>query len=180
MSDTEEIVIKRQPKNTKPEVAREKLKEKRERLKKEKENMIIEEAKKRLAEEAVIAEQQKKDEEEKKLADPMMAMLRKMDEMMSSIRSKSPPEPASLKAPKKVAKKEPKVKEPKPKAAPKPRASKKKVYYEAEDSPSNIFLGRDVPPPGPPIYYCNQYEQQEQPVNPLVAHLMGRRNLSAY
>ena len=54
MSDTEEIVIKKVPratKNTKPEIAREKLKEKRERLKKEKEESLIEEAKKRLQEE---------------------------------------------------------------------------------------------------------------------------------
>ena len=64
MSDTEEVVIpraKREAKvsNTKPEIAREKLKEKRERLKKEKENMIIEEAKKRLA-----SESEKKQQEE--------------------------------------------------------------------------------------------------------------------
>ena len=44
MSDTEEVVITRANSsqlkvNTKPEIAREKLKEKRERLKKEKENM---------------------------------------------------------------------------------------------------------------------------------------------
>jgi hypothetical protein len=44
MSDTEEVVIQRkprQPKNTKPEIAREKLKEKRERLKKEKDEKLI-------------------------------------------------------------------------------------------------------------------------------------------
>ena len=42
MSDTEEVVLSRAPAkrvNTKPEIAREKLKEKRERLKKEKENL---------------------------------------------------------------------------------------------------------------------------------------------
>ena len=57
MSDTEEVVLTRTKtkviKDTKPEIAREKLKAKRERLKKEKEDFIIEEAKKRLAEEQV-------------------------------------------------------------------------------------------------------------------------------
>lgn len=100
MSDTEEVVIpraKREAKvsNTKPEIAREKLKEKRERLKKEKENMIIEEAKKRLAsdfekkqQEEVIAKQQ---EEEKKKSDPSYALLKKMEEMMAMMGNRQAP-----------------------------------------------------------------------------------------
>jgi len=92
MSDTEEVVIPRASKsqlkvNTKPEIAREKLKEKRERLKKEKENMIIEEAKKRMIlesekklQEEVIAKQA---EEEKKKSDPTYALLMKMEQMMA-------------------------------------------------------------------------------------------------
>ena len=77
MSDTEEVIISRAPTKTapqapppppapsapktnrKPEIAREKLKEKRERLKKEKENVLIEEAMKRLA-----IENEKKQQEE--------------------------------------------------------------------------------------------------------------------
>ena len=87
MSDTEEVIISRAPTKTapqappppapsapktnrRPDLAREKLKEKRERLKKEKENVLIEEAMKRLAienekkqQEEALAKQQ---EEEKK------------------------------------------------------------------------------------------------------------------
>jgi len=91
MSDTEEVVIPRSNKsqlkvNTKPEIAREKLKEKRERLKKEKENMLIEEAKKRLVsenEKKLVEEAQAKlQEEEKKKSDPSYALLMKMEQMM--------------------------------------------------------------------------------------------------
>jgi hypothetical protein len=91
MSDTEEVVLPRSNKsqlkvNTKPEIAREKLKEKRERLKKEKENMLIEEAKKRLALDAEKKAQEevalKQQEEEKKKSDPSYALLMKMEQMM--------------------------------------------------------------------------------------------------
>lgn len=92
MSDTEEVVIPRTNRsqlkvNTKPEIAREKLKEKRERLKKEKENMLIEEAKKRLASETEKKQQEealaKQQEEEKKKSDPSYALLMKMEQMMN-------------------------------------------------------------------------------------------------
>ena len=62
MSDTEEVIIPRSKKekvNTKPEIAREKLKEKRIRLKNEKDNMLIEEAKKR-----IISDTEKKQQED--------------------------------------------------------------------------------------------------------------------
>ena len=96
MSDTEEVVLTRSTsrvvtepikRDTKPQIAREKLKEKRERLKKEKENLLIEEAKKRLAEDNKKAEQEaliaKQQEEEKKLNDPSYIMLKRMEEMMA-------------------------------------------------------------------------------------------------
>jgi hypothetical protein len=92
MSDTEEVVIPRANKsqlkvNTKPEIAREKLKEKRERLKKEKENMLIEEAKKRLISESEKKQQEeviaKQVEEDKKKSDPTYALLMKMEQMMA-------------------------------------------------------------------------------------------------
>lgn len=91
MSDTEEVVLSRSaPKrDTKPQIAREKLKEKRERLKKEKENLLIEEAKKRLAEDNKKAEQEaliaKQQEEEKKQNDPSYIMLKRMEEMMAML-----------------------------------------------------------------------------------------------
>jgi len=124
MSDTEEVILPRAsakpapqsiqqsappsaPKrNTKPEIAREKLKEKRERLKKEKENVIIEEAKKRLAietekklQEEAVARQQ---EEEKKKADPTYALFMKMEQMMAMMQPKVP-EPVPVEVPKKRA-----------------------------------------------------------------------------
>jgi len=92
MSDTEEVVIPRASKsqlkvNTKPEIARERLKEKRERLKKEKENMMIEEAKKRIILESEKKQQEelalKQAEEEKKKSDPTYALLMKMEQMMA-------------------------------------------------------------------------------------------------
>jgi hypothetical protein len=85
MSDTEEVVIRRPVKekaNTKPEIAREKLKEKRERLKKEKENALIEESKKRLAEDEIKKKQTAEQEEAKKKSDPTYALLMKMEQMM--------------------------------------------------------------------------------------------------
>jgi hypothetical protein len=94
MSDTEEVVITRANRsqlkvNTKPEIAREKLKEKRERLKKEKENMLIEEAKKRLISESEKKQQEeliaKQAEEDKKKSDPTYALLMKMEQMMAMI-----------------------------------------------------------------------------------------------
>ena len=181
MSDTEEIVIKRLPKNTKPEIAREKLKEKRERLKKEKENMLIEEAKKRLADEQVQKQHEAEQEEQKKMNDPTFLLMSKFDAMMEMLSFKNVKEPEPEKKIRKPqAKKELKEKPPpKPKASPKVPAPRKKkqVYYEAEDSPSNIFIGRDVAPPQEPIQYVQR--QQEPQVNPLLAHLSSRRNMNS-
>jgi len=203
MSDTEEVVIKRasKTKDTKPEIAREKLKEKRERLKKEKENMIIEEAKKRMIEEEktkIAAEElKKKEEDEKKKSDPNFILLSKFNELMSIIKpdrypksDEDVPAPKSLNAPKpkktrakKVVEeevivvkgkkiKEKEVKEPK---TPKPRVSRPRKV----ESPSNNFVGFDKAPPAPNIVYEQpQQPMEESPVNPLIAHLMGRRNLN--
>jgi len=206
MSDTEEVVISRTaPKNdvvvtkrnTKPEIAREKLKEKRERLKKEKENLIIEEAKKRLAEDSKKAEQEalliKKQEEEQKLKDPSYAMLKRMEEMMAMFQSTQPKkeepkieEPVKKKrAPRKkveIPEPEPEPEKPKRKAKqivdkpnkspglPKPR--KKVVYLQQDPVPeeSTQFVGYDVAPPAEPVQY--------QPSNGLLSALMGRRNMN--
>jgi hypothetical protein len=191
MSDTEEVVIRRTipaKKNTKPEIAREKLKEKRERLKKEKEEAMIEAAKVKLAAEAErkMTEEQKAKiaEEEKKKADPMYQMLQKMEAMMSMMAPKSPVEPESLKAPKPRAKKvvDPKTPKPKPeptkpKPAPKPRAPRKKKVLYAEDSPSNVFIGKDKPPVGQQIQY--EQPQEQEAVRPLLGAMLSRRNMNS-
>lgn len=176
--DTEIVTLTRKPRakpDTKPEIAREKLKEKRERLKKEKDNILIEEAKKRLAEEEVNKKQQeekiKQEEETKKMNDPMYLMMKQMQEMMSLMkpsqanpivsapepikkprasRAKKLPDPEAVisepLAPKKRVVK-PKVEAPPP---PKPKAIKKKKSTYYEESPSNVFVGNtrnNIPEP---------------------------------
>jgi hypothetical protein len=142
MSDTEEVIIRRavkEPKNTKPEIAREKLKEKRERLKKEKENFIIEEAKKRLASETEKKAQEealaKQQEEEKRMADPTYMMMKRMEEMMLKLQKReemmmTPTGRLQLKAMDAI-KLEDEVLQP-PKAK---RSSKKKAEPEPEPEP---------------------------------------------
>jgi hypothetical protein len=203
MSDTEEVVIRRavkEPKNTKPEIAREKLKEKRERLKKEKENFIIEEAKKRLASETEKKAQEealaKQQEEEKKKADPTYMMMKRMEEMMAMFQGSkaataqpSSPEPVQPTKAKRASKKkpepepEPEVEE-KPKRKPRvpkepkpvenvPKRRKKVVYLQQDpvESKTNQFVGYDIAPPAEPIQY--------QPSSGLLSALMGRRNMNS-
>ena len=213
MSDTEEVVLTRntsripaepEPKvnkrNTKPEIAREKLKAKRERLKKEKEDLLIEEAKKRLVEDNKKAEQEalmiKKQEEEQKLKDPSYAMLKRMEEMMAMLsnqtKSVSEPkvEPEPQPAKKRASRKKVEIPEPepepeeKPKRKPKqivdkpnkapglPKPRKKVVYLQQDPVPeeSTQFVGYDVAPPAEPVQY--------QPSNGLLSALMGRRNMN--
>jgi hypothetical protein len=205
MSDTEEVVITRTkaepkpPKNTKPEIAREKLKEKRERLKKEKENMIIEEAKKRMISESEKKLQEealaKQQEEEKKKSDPTYIMMQKMEQMMSMFNKPIPtgegpvpkkraskkvvipepePEPEIEEKPKRKPRvvKEPKPVENKSPGLPKPR---KKVVYLQQDpvmEESTQFVGYDVAPPAEPIQYHSS--------SGLLSAMMGRRNMSSY
>lgn len=196
MSDTEEVVIPRSNRsqlkvNTKPEIAREKLKEKRERLKKEKENMLIEEAKKRLLSESEQKQQEelalKQQEEEKKKADPsyalmlrmeqMMAMFAKKDEVIPEVvpkpkaKSKKPkPEPEEEEKPKRKARV---PKEPKP-IENVPKRKKKVVYLQQEAVPeeSTKFVGYDIAPPQEPIQY--------QPSSGLLSAMMGRRNMNSF
>jgi len=180
MSDTEEIIITKAPrvkKDTKPEIAREKLKEKRDRLKKEKENLLIEEAKKRLAEEQVQAAQVQKAEEEKKKSDPNFLLLQQMKEMMEMMRTPAPaPVLAPIVVPKKTrAKKEvpvaKEVKAPKVKAPPKPR--KKVVYLEKPVmSDTTQFVGNDIFPTEEPA--------PRPPQSNLVNYLLSRRNLNTF
>lgn len=196
MSDTEEIIITKAPrvkKDTKPEIAREKLKEKRDRLKKEKDNLLIEEAKKRLAEEQLQAAQVQKAEEEKKKSDPNFLLLQQMKEMMEMMKAgtspltQSAPVPAPVPAPvKKTRAKKTKapeevqevqipvakeVKAPKVKAPPKPR--KKVVYLEKPIvSPTTQFVGNDIFPTEEPA--------PRPPQSNLVNYLLSRRNLNTF
>jgi hypothetical protein len=210
MSDTEEVVIPRSNRrdadanrsqlkvNTKPEIAREKLKEKRERLKKEKENMLIEEAKKRLLSESEKKQQEevlaKQQEEEKKKSDPTYALMMRMEQMMAMLnqpKEQLPPAPVKQRASKKKveipesdsepeekpkrkprAPKEPKANVNKAKGLPKPR--KKVVYLQQEpiQEESTQFVGYDIAPPQEPIQY--------QPSSGLLSALMGRRNMNSY
>lgn len=197
MSDTEEVVIPRTNRsqlkvNTKPEIAREKLKEKRERLKKEKENMLIEEAKKRLLSESEKKQQeealQKQAEEEKKKADPTYALMMRMEQMMSMLQPKTvEPEPVKKTRAKKVVIPEPEPEEEpeKPKRKPRvpkepkpiqnvPKRKKKVVYLQQDPIPeqSTQFVGYDIAPPAEPIQY--------QPSSGLLSAMMGRRNMNSF
>lgn len=194
MSDTEEVVLPRASKakkDTKPEIAREKLKEKRERLKKEKENALIEEAKKRLAMEEEANKQAALKEQESKKADPVFQMSQQMKEMMDmwkatmatrpvigdedeDLSSKPPPKvrkPRSKKAPE-----APKPPTPPPAPKPKkPRAARKpkQVIYE-EDSPSNQFVGHAPVAPAQPDL------REPAPQNHLINQMMSRRYMNTW
>lgn len=186
MSDTEEVVLKRKPRNTKPEVARDKLKEKRERLKKEKENVLIEEAKKRL----VAEEEQRKIEEQKKKevveTDPMTIMMRRMEDMMARMNTpKTEVEPEEVQPKKKQPRKKKTevvyAEEVKP--IPKQRKPRRKITYEDTiESPSNIFVGN----PKSNIQHESteqeqEYYHQEQPAgNPLLSALSAHRNMTSW
>lgn len=201
MSDTEEVVISRSSKsqlkvNTKPEIAREKLKEKRERLKKEKENMLIEEAKKRLLSESEQKLQEealvKQQEEEKKKSDPTYALMMRMEQMMAMMQqpkasvaeldnSKQIEQLQSVK--RRPSKKKVEIPEPeKPKRKPKepkpienvPKRKKKVVYLQQDPVPeeSTKFVGYDIAPPAEPIQY--------QPSSGLLSAMMGRRNMNSF
>lgn len=208
MSDTEEVVIKRavkQPapvKNTKPEIAREKLKEKRERLKKEKEDYIIEEAKKRLAIETEKKIQDealaKQKEEEKKKADPTYMMMKRMEEMMAMLNKGTVPEsvPEPVKA-KRVTKKKVVIEEPEPEPEPeeKPKQTKPRVPKQIVDKPNK---SPGLPKPRKKVVYLQPEKQesdtnqfvgydiappaepiQYQPSSGLLSALMSRRNMNS-
>jgi hypothetical protein len=214
MSDTEEVVLPRATKtqlkvNTKPEIAREKLKEKRERLKKEKENMLIEEAKKRLAldaekkqQEEVLAKQQ---EEEKKMSDPTYAMMKRMEEMMEMMNQRQAPiapgpldefrGAGKLKAKPKAKKKveiaepeeEPEVVE-KPKR--KPRVPKEpKTPKPIENVPKRkkkvVYLQQDPVPEASTQFVGYDIAPPAEPIQyhpsqGLLSAMMGRRNMNSF
>lgn len=211
MSDTEEVVIKRASKsqlkvNTKPEIAREKLKEKRERLKKEKENMLIEEAKKRLIlenEKKSLEEAQvKQQEEEKKKSDPSYALLMKMEQMMKMMsESHAPVAPGPLddfRGSGKIAKakaKAKKVEMPEPEEEPEViEKPKRKPRVPKEPKPIE-----NVPKRKKKVLYLKEEPVLEkstafvgydiappaepiqyQPSQGLLSQMMGRRNMNSF
>jgi hypothetical protein len=219
MSDTEEVVIPRsnrrdadanrtQPKvNTKPEIAREKLKEKRERLKKEKENALIEEAKKRLASESEKKQQEevlaKQQEEENKKKDPSYNLLMKMEQMMAMMAERHAPiAPGPIdkaRGRKKTVipkKEELKEEEEEPEIVEKPKR-KPRVPKEIVDKPNK---SKGLPKPRKKVVYLQQAEPvqeestkfigydiappqepiQYQPSSGLLSAMMGRRNMNSF
>jgi hypothetical protein len=203
MSDIEEVVIPKSikpKKDTKPEIARQKMKEKRERLKKEKEDSMINEAKNRLAQEleAKKVEEQKKiaEEEEKKKQDPVY-QIRMMLEQLTNKEKEVVAKPTKKVSKKKVEVEEPvyvedeiEIKVPKkrvskkkvaevvelPKPAkcpppPKPRAPRKKKLA-VEESPTTQIYGSAPEPEQQEVYY--------EPTNPLLEKLAARRRMGSY
>jgi hypothetical protein len=214
MSDTEEVVITRANRsqlkvNTKPEIAREKLKEKRERLKKEKENMLIEEAKKRLISESEKKQQEeliaKQQEEEKKKSDPTYALLMKMEQMMALMsqgkRAETVPEPEAEVVPVSKAKRVPRrkvevVEEPEEE---KPLAKQRKPSVKQPKEPKTPKPIENVPKRRKKVVYLQQdpipetstqfvgYDIappaepiQYQPSSGLLSAMMGRRNMNSF
>lgn len=198
MSDIEEVVIPKSikaKKDTKPEIARQKMKEKRERLKREKDESMINEAKNRLAQELETKklEEAKKihEEEEKKKQDPIYQIRMMLEQMTNKElpavkiptlkRTKKLPveEPVYVEeevvVPKKrVSKKkvEEVVEPPKPtRAPPKPKAPRKKKL-PVEESPSNQFYGTAPQTEPQEVYY--------EPTNPLLEKMAARRRMGSY
>ena len=198
MSDIEEVVIPKSvkpKKDTKPEIARLKMKEKRERLKKEKEDSMINEAKNRLAQELEKKKQEeekkKHEEEEKQKADPIYQIRMMLEQLTSAkkepkkkvTKKKVEEEPVyveeelTIKVPKKrVTKKkveevvEPPVPAPKAPKTPKPTAPRKKL--PVEESPTTQFYGTAPEPEPQQIHYA--------PSNPLLERLAQRRRMGSY
>lgn len=178
MSDTEEVIIKRiKPvKDTKPEIAREKLKEKRLRLKAEKEAEIVEKAKQKYAEEQIVLKQKEAEENEKKNNDPMFLMMKKLEELQSQINNKPVEEVKPKRKTKKVVEV---VEEVKPKQKVKKEvevkikpARKPKQIKEVVESPSNIFVGDNTPINIPNPEYITEFNT---PTNTLQNILLSRR-----
>jgi len=217
MSDTEEVVLTRNTsrvaaepikRNTKPEIAREKLKAKRERLKKEKEDLLIEEAKKRLVEDNKKAEQEalmiKKQEEEQKLKDPSYMMLKRMEEMMAMLsnQTKSVSEPkvephAPLEPVKKRASRK-KVEIPEPEPEPEEEEKPKRKPRQPKQIVDKPNKAPGLPKPRKKVVYLQKSDPvpeestqfvgydvappaepvQYQPSSGLLSALMGRRNMN--
>jgi hypothetical protein len=199
MSDTEEVIIKRiKPvKNTKPEIAREKLKEKRLRLKAEKEAEIVEKAKQKYGEEQIALKQKEAEEEEKKSKDPMTIMMKKIEDLQNQLlnKNKSDDTKQVIKSVESKPKRGRKVKEPEPEPEPeivKPKVQRKKKVVEEPvviskparkprqvknvvESPSNIFVGDNTTPNIPDDDEYPYVQNPPKQINHLESVLMARR-----
>ena len=173
MSDTEEVVLSKSfKKNTKPEIAREKLKAKRERLKKEKDDKIIEEAKARLLNDMKAEEEKKKKAELEKTQDPVHLMTTKLDRLVELLINKPKVEVEEVLEEKPKKKRVVKVKQPR-----KPRnTSSEDITQESGD----VFVGEKP-------NMTNHQEYQESPQaqyynapHPLLNALLQRRNMGSY
>jgi hypothetical protein len=210
MSDTEEVVIPRTNRsqlkvNTKPEIAREKLKEKRERLKKEKENALIEEAKKRLASETEKKQQEealaKQQEEEKKKSDPTYALLMKMEQMMNMMSERHAPIAPGPIDKARGRKKAVVIPEPEEEPEPEPEKPKRKPRVPKEPKTPKPVANKSpgLPKPRKKVVYLQQDPVPEestqfvgydiappqepiqyQPSSGLLSAMMGRRNMNSF
>jgi hypothetical protein len=172
MSDTEEVVLSKSfKKNTKPEIAREKLKAKRERLKKEKDDKIIEEAKLRLLNDMKAEEEKKKKAELEKTQDPVHLMTTKLDRLVELLINKPKVEVEEvIEAPKKKRVVKPKQ----------PRKSRKTSSEDITQESGDVFVGEKPD-------MINHQEYQESPQaqyynapHPLLNALLQRRNMGSY
>lgn len=172
MSDTEEVILTKSfKKNTKPEIAREKLKAKRERLKKEKDDKIIEEAKSRLLNDMKAEEEKKKKAELEKSQDPVHLMTSKLDRLVELLINKPKVEVEEV------------IDVPKKKRVVKPKQPRKPRKTSSEDitqESGDVFVGEK-----PEMINHEEYTQSPQAQyynapHPLLSALLQRRNMGSY
>jgi hypothetical protein len=170
MSDTEEVVLSKSfKKNTKPEIAREKLKAKRERLKKEKDDKIIEEAKSRLLNDMKAEEEKKKKAELEKSQDPVHLMTSKLDRLVELLINKPKVEVEEV------------IEVPKKKRVVKPRQPRKpKVSIEDMQESGDVFVGEKPDMINHEEYVQSPQAQYYNTPHPLLSALLQRRNMGSY
>jgi len=172
MSDTEEVVLSKSfKKNTKPEIAREKLKAKRERLKKEKDDKIIEEAKARLLNDMKAEEEKKKKAELEKTQDPVHLMTTKLDRLVELLINKPKVEVEEV------------IEVPKKKRVVKPKQPRKPRKTSSEDitqESGDVFVGEKPEMINHEEYVQSPQAQYYNAPHPLLSALLQRRNMGSY
>lgn len=172
MSDTEEVILTKSfKKNTKPEIAREKLKAKRERLKKEKDDKIIEEAKSRLLSDMKAEEEKKKKAELEKSQDPVHLMTSKLDRLVELLINKPKVEVEEV------------IDVPKKKRVVKPKQPRKPRKTSSEDitqESGDVFVGEKPEMINHEEYTHSPQAQYYNAPHPLLNALLQRRNMGSY
>jgi len=172
MSDTEEVVLSKSfKKNTKPEIAREKLKAKRERLKKEKDDKIIEEAKLRLLNDMKAEEEKKKKAELEKTQDPVHLMTTKLDRLVELLINKPKVEVEEV------------IEVPKKKRVVKPKQPRKPRKTSSDDitqESGDVFVGEKPDMINHEEYVQSPQAQYYNTPHPLLSALLQRRNMGSY